>query len=72
MEDLEEVLLDLQHLKRVIHVRVRLFEGPHKNFIDFIIEYKDIFAWLHMDMLDIDPSIIVHRFKVDTHAKPVA
>ena len=39
--------------------------------VNFLREYKDVFAWSHEDMPSIDPSIIVHHLKIDLTFKPV-
>ena len=35
------------------------------------MEYNDIFAWSHEDMLGIDPRIMCHRLTIDKGHKPV-
>ena len=39
--------------------------------MDFLKEHRDVFAWSHEDMPDIDPSVIIHRFNVDPTHKPI-
>ena len=37
----------------------------------FLRENQDVFAWSHEDMLEIDPSIMVHRLNVLPTFSPV-
>ena len=39
--------------------------------MDFLKDYRDVFTWSHEDMLDIDPSVLVHKLNVDPTYKPV-
>ena len=39
--------------------------------MDFLKEHKDVFAWSHEDMPNIDPLVIVHKLNVDPTYKPV-
>ena len=39
--------------------------------MDFLKEHRDVFAWSHKDMPNIDLSVIVHRLNVDPTYKPV-
>ena len=33
--------------------------------MDYLKEHKDVFAWSHEDIPDIDPSVIIHKLNVD-------
>lgn len=36
-----------------------------------LVEYNNIFAWSHENMLGIDPRIICHRLAIDKKHKPM-
>ena len=39
--------------------------------MDFLKEHKDVFAWSHEDMPNINLSVIVYRLNVDSTHKPI-
>lgn len=46
--------------------------GDYKTWlVEFLYKNKDMFAWTHGDMLDIEPSVIALHLNMDPKAKPV-
>ncbi|KAL5564424.1 hypothetical protein UlMin_027588 [Ulmus minor] len=42
----------------------------HTDLINFLRDYRDVFAWSHEDMPGIDPKVIVHRLNIDPSFRP--
>lgn len=38
---------------------------------DLLEEFKDIFVWSYVDMLGIDPNIVMHNIVLEHNAKPI-
>ena len=68
VEELESIKLDDQHLEHLIQIGLQLPRSLWGKLVDFL---KDMFPWSYDDMLDIDPSVIVHRLNIDLNHKPV-
>lgn len=43
-----------------------------KKLVGFLQEFRDVFAWSHENMPGIDPSIMVHKLRVNPELTPVA
>ena len=39
--------------------------------LEFLKEYKDVFAWSHEDMKRLDPKFYQHKINLSTDAKPI-
>ena len=65
VEELESIKLDDWHPERAVQIGSQLPGSIRDQLISVLKEHKDIFAWPHEDMPEIDPSIIVHRLNVD-------
>ncbi|XP_059629540.1 uncharacterized protein LOC132272399 [Cornus florida] len=48
-----------------------LAEEEKRQLVDFLSENADVFAWSHLDMPGIDPSVSCHILNVDPNVKPV-
>lgn len=70
-EDLEKLDIDPNHPKRVVHVGRALPEEIKLCVQKLLTTYKDVFAWTHADMPEIDPRVIMHRLSVDPTMKLV-
>lgn len=64
MEKLEEVTLDYNHPKRVIHVGTYAVDTTQQELVIFLTSNIDMFAWSHEEMPGIDPRIMVHRLNM--------
>ena len=71
VEELESIKLDNQHPKCTVQIGSQLPGSFRDQLIGFLKEHKDIFAWSHKDMPEIDASFILHRLNVNLVHKPV-
>ncbi|XP_059664192.1 uncharacterized protein LOC132309961 [Cornus florida] len=57
--------------ERTTRVGERLVEEEKQELVDFLSQNADVFAWSHLDMPRIDPSVSCHSLNVNPNAKPV-
>ncbi|XP_059629943.1 uncharacterized protein LOC132272883 [Cornus florida] len=57
--------------ERTTRVGGRLAEEEKQELINFLSQNADVFAWSHLDMPRIDPSVSCHSLNVNPNAKPV-
>ena len=60
IEDLEEVRLEEKDPTRVVKVGINLETTTKEVLIAILRKNQDVFAWLHQDMVGIDPDINCH------------
>ena len=63
-EKLEEVFLDDSNLEQITKIGTLASPAVIQALTPFLKSNRDIFAWSHEDMPEIDPSVIVHRLNV--------
>ncbi|XP_075665779.1 uncharacterized protein LOC142635522 [Castanea sativa] len=61
VEELEEVQLDDSRPDRITRIGTFVNQTVRQALALFLKENKDVFAWSHQDMLEIDPTVMVHR-----------
>lgn len=49
----------------------KLLEGVKKDLQNFVVEYKDVFACLVLDMLGIFREVIEHKLNISPEVKPI-
>ncbi|MCY6488209.1 hypothetical protein, partial [Actinobacillus pleuropneumoniae] len=54
-----------------IHVRITCTPEEIQLYTDLFREFRDVFASSYEEMIDIDPSIVVHEIPTYPRAKPV-
>ena len=70
-EALENISLDQDDPGKSTKIGADLEGNIKKDFICFLRENIDVFAWSHEDMPGIDPSVITHRLNIYPSSKPV-
>ena len=71
VEELEEIILDESRPKRTTKMGILASPVIHQDLAGFLRMNQDVFAWSHEDMPKIDPSVIVHRLKVNPASSPI-
>ena len=64
-EDMDDVPLVEGDSTRNLRIGSKLSEGLRRTLVDFLRSNSDCFAWSHLDMLGINPEIIMHLLQVD-------
>ncbi|XP_059627706.1 uncharacterized protein LOC132270544 [Cornus florida] len=57
--------------ERTTRVGVRFAEGEKHELVDSLSQNADVFAWSHLDMPGINPSVSCHSLNVNPNARPV-
>lgn len=73
-EDLVAIPLDLldpNDLKKVTYIGVSLTSLLKEKLIKFLLDNKDVFAWIAADMLGTDTRLITHKMNVSLNRTPV-
>ena len=55
----------------MIKISKNLSEKERGKLVALLKKYKDIFAWSYQEMSGLSPNFVLHKLKVDPHAKPV-
>ena len=71
VEELEEVTLDESRPERTTRIGMLASQPIRQALTSFLKTNQDVFAWNHEDMLEIDPSVIVHRLNVNPASPPI-
>ena len=71
VQGLEEVLLNDSKLDYTTRIGTLASPPIRQALTTFLRENQDVFAWSHEDMLEIDPSIIVHRLNISPSFSPI-
>ena len=61
IEDLVDLPVDHQEPSRVLKIGKNLPDGVCEVISSFLGQNLDVFAWAHLDMEGIDPSVMSHR-----------
>ena len=70
MDPLEAVALD--RLEKFTHVSSTLLSSEEKEQLRHVLlGNADVFAWCHLDMAGIDPTLASHKLNVIAMVKPV-
>uniref|UniRef100_A0A2N9F5L1 RNase H type-1 domain-containing protein n=1 Tax=Fagus sylvatica TaxID=28930 RepID=A0A2N9F5L1_FAGSY len=70
-EELDTIELEEGRPKRTTKIGTNLPPKVKESLVQFLKDNKDVFAWSHEDMPDINPSIISHKLNVDPSLCPV-
>ena len=71
VEGLEEILLDNSRLEQTTRISTLASPPAHQALTTFLRENRDVFAWNHKDMPEIDPSIMVHKLNLSSSFPPI-
>ena len=64
VERLEEIVLDDSKLNQTTKIGTLASPTVRQALMTFLRDNQDVFAWSHEDMLEIDPSVMVHRLNL--------
>lgn len=65
LEDLEEVMLNPDHPKRLVKIGLRMDTYIISELIIFLKQHQHTFAWAINDMIGISPKVIIHKLEVN-------
>lgn len=64
-------MLNSNNPEQTIKIGDQLSDQVQGGLVDLLIKYKDVFAWKHEEILEIDTNVISHYLTVDNKNKPV-
>ena len=68
---LEEVNIETTAVLQLLSIARDLTSGEKTTMKKLLWEYKDVFAWSHVDMKGLDPKFYQHKINLSTDAKSV-
>ncbi|XP_028100105.1 uncharacterized protein LOC114299540 [Camellia sinensis] len=71
MDDLREVNLGDEGENKPTFISVNLKEEEARQYISFLREYRDIFAWNYNEMPGLNPEIAVHKLAIHPEKRPI-
>lgn len=71
IEPTQPVNIRIEETQHIIHVAQSLSVEELKEFANFFMEKKINFAWTYVDMLGLDPDLIMHHLSITPGVKTV-
>ncbi|XP_027152062.1 uncharacterized protein LOC113752125 [Coffea eugenioides] len=68
---LKEINLDTSDDPRLIYISSYMIPEEEKEYVDLLLEFRDVFAWNYSEMSGLDPRIAVHNLSIKRETKPV-
>ena len=70
-EEMEVINIGIVEEVKEVRISAKLTPQARAEFIAFLMEYVDVFAWSYDDMVDLDVEIVVHNLPLKSDAKPI-
>ncbi|XP_058183967.1 uncharacterized protein LOC131301614 [Rhododendron vialii] len=71
VEELIEELLEPRQSGKTVRIGTGLSTTAKSELLQFLRKNKDVFAWSHEDIPEIDPRVVSHKLNVDPIVRPV-
>ena len=71
MDELVEINLGSPEEPKITYVSKLLSDDEMKEYVAYLSEYKDVFAWSYKEMPGLDPKVATHKLAVDSSKRPV-
>nr|XP_027072113.1 uncharacterized protein LOC113696930 [Coffea arabica] len=71
VDALKEINLDTSDDLHPIYISSCMTPEEEKEYVDLLLEFRDVFAWNYSEMPDLDPRVAVHNLSVKRGTKPV-
>ena len=68
---LEEINVGTATDPQLLSIAKELSPTQKEKMVALLTEYRDFFAWSHVDMKGLDPKFYQHKINIATDAKPV-
>uniref|UniRef100_A0A6N2MMH1 Retrotransposon gag domain-containing protein n=1 Tax=Salix viminalis TaxID=40686 RepID=A0A6N2MMH1_SALVM len=69
--ELKEVNLGTDENPRPTFINANLSPEEEANYMELLMEYRDIFAWSYDEMPGLDPRVAIHQLAVKHGARPI-
>nr|XP_027102928.1 uncharacterized protein LOC113724201 [Coffea arabica] len=71
VDELKEINLGTSDDPRPIYISSCMTPEEEKEYVDLLLEFRDVFAWNYSEMPGLDPRVAVHNLSVKRGTKPV-
>ncbi|XP_027102394.1 uncharacterized protein [Coffea arabica] len=71
VDALKEINLGTSNDPRPIYISFCMTPEEEKEYVDLLLEFKDVFAWNYSEMPGLDPRVAVHNLSIKRGTKPV-
>ncbi|XP_071933254.1 uncharacterized protein [Coffea arabica] len=71
VDELKEINLGTSDDPRSIYISSCMTPEEEKEYVDLLLEFRDVFAWNYSDMPGLDPRVAVHNLSVKRGTKSV-
>ncbi|XP_071933626.1 uncharacterized protein [Coffea arabica] len=71
VDELKEINLGTSDDPRPIYISSCMTPEEEKEYVDLLLEFRDVFAWNYSEMPGLDPRVAVHNLSVKQGTKPV-
>jgi len=71
IDELVEINLGTEDDPRPIFVSASLSDDEREDYRNFLMEYRDCFAWSYREMPGLDPLVATHKLAIDPQFRPV-
>ncbi|XP_071912458.1 uncharacterized protein [Coffea arabica] len=71
VDELKEINLGTSDDPRPIYISSCMTPEEEKEYVDLLLEFRDVFAWNYSEMSGLDPRVAVHNLSVKRGTKPV-
>jgi len=71
VNELKEINLRTVKNPRTTFINANLSPEKETNYMELLMEYRDMFVWFYDEMSGLDPRVIVHQLIVKNRVTPV-
>ncbi|XP_071904292.1 uncharacterized protein [Coffea arabica] len=71
VDELKEINLGTSDDPRPIYISSCMTPEEEKEYVELLLEFRDVFAWNYSEMPGLDPRVAVHNLSVKRGTKPV-
>jgi hypothetical protein len=71
VDEFKEINLGIFENPRPTFINANLSHEEEMDYMELLMEYRDIFAWSYDEMLGLDPMVVVYQLEVKNRARVV-
>jgi len=71
VDEFKKINLEAVENSRLTFINTNLSYKEETNYMELLMEYRDIFTWSYNEMLGLDPRVVVHQLAVKNRARPI-
>jgi len=71
MDELKKITLGTVKNQRLTFINTNLSLEEEMNYMELLMEYRDIFVWSYNEMSSLDQRVVVYRLAVKNRARAI-